>query len=385
MIMKTVNILTMHAVLNYGSYLQTLATYKFVCNMGFRVLVVDYRYPTEYHFTHSYNFVIRKNQTSMENRLFYERLLSKLASWIIRPNVDKKKEKFAAFYQKHVQMTRPYYTEEELEKNPPQCDICVAGSDQIWNPLFIHHDKSFFLAWASANCKKISYASSVAIKEIPNEFIEDFKSALSSFTYISVREDSSFLQNLLHREVKTVLDPTFLLNKNEWTRYFSPTPLVKGDYILCYILNYSYNPYPYIYKLIDKVRKELGLPVVIIDGKPSLIYKGYKVFVNAGPSEFLNLFYNARFVITTSFHGTAFAINFNKDFLSVINDTSQNDNRIYSLAEQVGIAGGCVIRKNTPLNKIQMPSLNDEAEINETLEGLRMCSINYFKKALIDK
>lgn len=382
---RKVNILTMHAVLNYGSYLQTLATYKFVEGLGFKPLIVDYRYPTKYHLTHSKNFVARKKQTSIENKPFYEKVFSKLACWLIRPNVDKKKDKFAVFYQKHVQMTRPYYTEDELKKNPPQCDICIAGSDQIWNPLFIHHDKSFFLAWAPDGCKKISYASSVTIKEMPDEFIEDYKSALSSFAYISVREGSSFLQNLLHREVKTVLDPTFLLNKNEWTQYFSPKPLVKGDYILCYILSYSYNPYPYIYELIEKVRKELGLPVVIIDGKPSLIYKGYKVFVNAGPSEFLNLFYNAKFVITTSFHGTAFAINFNKNFLSVINDLSQNDNRICSLAEQVGIVETCVIRKNTPLNKIQIPSLNYDVEINETLEGLRTYSINYLKKALIDK
>lgn len=383
--MKTVDILTMHAVLNYGSYLQTLATYKFVSNLGFSPLIVDYRYPTEYHLTHSKNFVIRKDQAPIENKSFYEKVFSKLACWLIRPNLNKKKEKFAAFYHQYVQMTRPYYTEKELEKNPPQCDICVAGSDQIWNPLFIHHDKSFFLAWAPDSCRKISYASSVAIKEIPNEFIEDFKSALSSFSCISVRENSSFLQDLLHREVKTVLDPTFLLDKNEWKQYFNPKPLINGDYILCYILNYSYNPYPYIYGLIEKVRTKLGLPVVIIDGKPSLIYKGYKVFVNIGPGEFLNLFYNAKFVITTSFHGTAFAINFNKDFLSVINDSSQNDNRIYSLAEQMGIVERCVIRKNTPLNKIQIPSLNYNVEINDILEGLRTHSINYFKKALIDK
>lgn len=379
-----VSILTMHAVLNYGSYLQALATYKFVEGMGFKPLIVDYRYPTAYHLTHSRNFVTRKSQPSAVNKSFHERVFSKLACWLIRPNLNKKKDKFAAFYQKHVQMTRPYYTEDELKKNPPQCDICIAGSDQIWNPLFIHHDNSFFLAWASANCKKISYASSVAIKEIPNEFIEDFKSALSSFTYISVREDSSFLQNLLHREVKTVLDPTFLLNKNEWTRYFSPTPLVKGDYILCYILNYSYNPYPYIYKLIDKVRKELGLPVVIIDGKPSLIYKGYKVFVNAGPSEFLNLFYNARFVVTTSFHGTAFAINFNKDFIAVVNNVSSNDNRIVSLASLMGIAEKCLVRKNTPINEIIIPSLDFKNSIMNRLEAIRKDSQTYFQKALCE-
>ena len=133
--------------------------------------------------------------------------------------------------------------------------------------------------------------------------------------------------------------------------------------------------------MIEKVRTKLGLPVVIIDGKPSLIYKGYKVFVNIGPSEFLNLFYNAKFVITTSFHGTAFAINFNKDFLSVINDTSQNDNRIYSLAELMGVSGECIVKKNTPLKELKIPKI-DLNLMNKRLETLRMRSKEYFINAL---
>lgn len=379
--MTKIGIITMHSVLNYGSYLQTLATYKFIEKQGLNPIIIDYRYPTQYHKKYSINLNKSSQTSSISKPSLWSRIILKLAYYIIGYDRKKKENKFSAFYNKYIKLTPPYYSEEELNQNPPKCDTYIVGSDQVWNPLFIHHDKSFFLSWVPKGCKKISYASSVAIKNIPEEFINDFTTELSTFSAISVREESYTLKKILNREIKCVLDPTFLLNKKEWTRYFGTIPIVKHRYILCYILSYSYNPYPYIYDVIEKARKELGYKVVIIDGNPAEIYNGYKIYTNIGPSEFLNLFYNAEFVITTSFHGTAFSINFNKDFVSIINDISSNDNRILSLTKQTGLTNDCIIYKNTPIDQIHFPHI-DYQKSKIQLETLRQDSINYLKNAL---
>lgn len=379
--MEKVGILTMHAVRNYGSYLQTLATYKFIENSGYNPIVIDYRYPTKYHLRNSRNFINNKEVGKHVKRTILSRITNKVARWIVNPDKEKKHKYFISFYNDNLRLTESYYSMEELFSNPPHCDIYVVGSDQVWNPNFIHHDKSFFLSWVPKGKKKISYASSIAVKEFPMEFLNNFRNELSSFQAISVRENPKFLCQLLQRDVKQVLDPTFLLNKKEWLQYFNTSPLIKGEYILCYILGYSYNPYPYIYKVINSVKKKLRCKVVVIDGNPSQIYKGYKIFSNGGPVEFLNLFYNAKFIITTSFHGTAFAINFNKNFIAVVNDISSNDNRIISIAEKMGIVDDCIIKKNTPIDRIKIPRL-DKKILQERLEGLRLDSKKYFYDAL---
>lgn len=379
--MKTVGIITMHNVLNYGSYLQTVATYKYVEMLGFTPIIIDYRYPTRYHIENSKNFS-RKTIVYRKSSLVV-RAVRKLAFLLVRPDVNTKQRKFSSFYSTYVRFTKPYFSERELFEDPPICDYYIVGSDQVWNPLFIHHDKSFYLSWVKNNGKKISYASSVAIKEIPDEFIGDLKNELKNFSSISVREDPTILSAILDRDVKQVLDPSLLLDKKDWFRCFNPSPIIKGKYILCYILGYSYNPYPYIHNVIEVIRKKLGYKVVFIDGEPANIYRGYKVMTNIGPEAFLNLFYYSQFIITTSFHGTAFAINFNKNFISVIDDNTADDNRIISIARQLRIEDECIIRKDTPVEQIQTPEL-EYKKINDRLDILRGNSMNFLKNALVD-
>lgn len=192
------------------------------------------------------------------------------------------------------------------------------------------------------------------------------------------------MKHLLHKDVKQVLDPTFLLTKTEWTKYFNKKAIIRGKYILCYILSYSYDPYPYIYEVINKVKKELGYKVIIIDGDLAKYFQGYNIYVNGGPKEFLNLFYNAEFVITTSFHGTAFALNFEKNFLSVIDNASNNDNRILNICRKFGLEDKCIVRKNDDASKIVLPEI-DTDYLRNKLEEQRKDSIEYFRSSLNDK
>lgn len=101
---------------------------------------------------------------------------------------------------------------------------------------------------------------------------------------------------------------------------------------------------------------------------------------NCGPLEFLNLFANAEFVITSSFHGTSFAINFNKQFFTILDNKATLDNRQVSLIETLGLPSSCMVKKGTPASQLIMPNLDYTA-----LDGIERCrtqSKEFLRKAL---
>ncbi|MDE6218486.1 MAG: polysaccharide pyruvyl transferase family protein, partial [Muribaculaceae bacterium] len=149
---------------------------------------------------------------------------------------------------------------------------------------------------------------------------------------------------------------------------------------LCYLIGYSFNPFPYADEVIKKIKRATGYKVVMIAGEPINILRGYKVMNDCTPEEFLNLFYNASYVITSSFHGTAFAINFGIPFTSIVDNLSNNDNRQTSLISKVGMGSHGVLRKDEDLtNFIPMKTSDSYAPL---LEECRESSQRYLLDSL---
>ena len=98
-------------------------------------------------------------------------------------------------------------------------DIVVAGSDQVFNDVCTKFDETYFLDFVPDK-KKYSYAASFGFKELPKEREEDYKRRLEGFQQLSIREESGcdIVRNLLGRESLCNIDPTFLLNRNEWEK-----------------------------------------------------------------------------------------------------------------------------------------------------------------------
>ncbi len=377
-------IITMHRPINYGSYLQATATYKFVKNNGFDVDVIDYLYPNAYHQNNSYNFKREKREREENEKQVVslkKRVYEKIGRYLVRPNNTKKMTLFSEFYKKHITLTREYGSLEDLIACPPVADVYITGSDQVWNPLFTHHDTSFMFSWAPRSAKRISYSASISISDLPDEFVDDFKTNLSKYSFISTRENTDIIKKLIGKNSVDVLDPTFLLSSEEWKKYCSPKPLVEGKYILCYLLEYSFSPFPFAYTLIEYIRKKTGYKVVMIDGECANVLKGYKVFANNGPAEFLNLFLNASFVITNSFHGTAFSLNFHKQFLAITNNQPTKDFRVRAILEKLAIRTECEVKNASNIETLKLPNL-DYSVIGNKLECLRNESKKFFKNAL---
>lgn len=375
--MKSVGIITMHRPDNYGSYLQTFATYKFISDMGYDVRVIDYAYPTEYH----KSIISSKEQICKKTKpSFVHRKITGLFRRILHIDLQEHLEKMQNFYRRNVRFTKRYNSGEELSNDPPNFDIYVTGSDQVWNPEYTGTDTSFLLSWAPKEKKRIAFSASFAIKQLPECVKDIYASNLKQYQSIGIREQSDILKELGGIKGELVLDPTFLYNKAQWIKITGNTPLINRKYILCYLLTYKYNPFPYAYKVIKKLQSTTGFGVVIIDGDPADTLRGWRVVGNLGPEDFVCLFANASYIITSSFHGTAFAINFEKPFFTIVdNCPKSNDNRQLSLVNEFEIPETNILVNNINIKNMEV---NFNIGWHERLESLRLKSKNFLKEAL---
>ena len=343
-IKKKVGIITMHKVPNFGSALQAYALQQKVDSLGYDAEIVDYYYPNEYHCEKQ--GLAYFPQRSLV-RLF---LLNVVGQILLFLHIDKFRKRsiesierfrlqknYRRFYRKYFKLSRFYGSMDAIKNNPPDYDVYMTGSDQVWNSRFIGDDSAFFLGFAGTGKPKVSYAASISNRGIDKEYKKKYQQYLKDYKSISVREASTakIVSDLTGCDVNVVCDPSLLLDKDEWLKICPKQALVDGEFLLLYVQSYSFDPYPNIVTFTQKIAERLGLKVVVLMGlKEGYAVDGASVFETAGPFEFLQLFRDARFVITTSFHGTAFALNFGKDFYSVVKNIDGEDCRIADFLRQ---------------------------------------------------
>lgn len=327
--MKTVGIITMHKVINYGSALQAYALQQVIEKLGYDCEIIDYVYPNEYHLSQYAKMPFWKSWI-----LFIIQLLYGFPQ-------KKRMKLFESFYSKFLKLSSVCYkSREQLQNHPPHYDIYVTGSDQVWNPKYIGGDTNFMLSFVS-DVPKIAYSASFATDSISEKYKEMYKNCLNEYAAISVREQKGveIVNSLLGRNAEVVLDPTLLLKAEEYETIAKESTIqINEPYILAYILGYSFNPYPYVEHLIKHIQKKLGYKVYLLNvsNVRMLFVRDTVRLQKVGPSEFVYLFKNASFVITTSFHGTAFSIIFNKPFYALVKKGNRDD-RIMSLLQLLGL------------------------------------------------
>ena len=259
------------------------------------------------------------------------------------------------------------------------------GSDQVWNPIHMKGDDTFLLGFLSSDAYKISFSSSFAIKTLPYELENKYKELLKRFKFISVREKNGqeLIKNLIGRKVSITLDPTLMLNRTDWGRLTAtcPNKFKQEKYIVLYIQNYAFNPAPYIYELLINLQKETGLKVYSLSHIPSIYQnENTEIMIDASPITFLQVFEGASYVVTSSFHGTAFALNFTVPLFSVVSNKATEDDRQVSLLKSLGLEK-CIIKMGMPF-KLSEEIIYDKIEVLTRLESLRKESMNYLCDAL---
>jgi polysaccharide pyruvyl transferase WcaK-like protein len=298
--------LTIHFGVNHGSALQAYALFKYLSQLGHDVKVIDY-IPKRYNAWYSIK-IKKKNHP----------LIVKLAYYLVTsPKIISQRRIFEQFLSENVKFTERYYSMEELLGRPPVADVYIAGSDQIWNKEYNGEDEySYFLPFVKEDKKKIAYAASFGRSEIEKIEQDEISPYLKKFDHISVREDSglSILKKCGINEGVTVLDPTLLLTKEDWRKFSLSINNIKDGFLLIYVMDHKYE------KLIeygDQIAKRFNLKIYVICFKKIKDRRIDVCFTNISPREFLYLFDKASYVVTNSYHGVLFSINFEKQFIAV--------------------------------------------------------------------
>lgn len=334
-----IGIITMHRVLNFGSALQAFALQQAIANLGGESEIIDYIYPRPEKKHFSLKCIVNSALVILRNAL------------IGFPSV-RKKSRFKKFYNESFVLSAKSYTPDQIKKDPPLYDVYMTGSDQVWNPKYIGVETDFMLGFAPQCSKRLSYASSFATDRIPDELVGIYRSSLSKYDIISVRESygCDIVKRITGRDAISTCDPTLLLTKEQWALLADKSVHKENEpYILVYILYYMYNPYPEIDRIVKNVQDNLGLKVIYLNGRMADFSKpNSKLNKDSGPYEFLRLVQNAKFVITTSFHGVAFSSIFGIPFLGIVKNRNKEGDRISSIINQLGCQASLVAYNDVP-------------------------------------
>ena len=316
---KKIGIITFHAAENFGSALQAYALQKILQGYGFDVYIIDAILELD---MQQYNV--------FRTYLYLEHPKNLVRDILHFPYTKKRKTNFKMFKEQYMNLTPKKYNlgKDSLEELNSFFDIFVCGSDQIWNLNCTNgFVPEFFLDFVKNDRKKISYAPSMPC-EISPQYYEKVRRSINRIDYVSVREKQSvkyLCESLkIDKSISTVLDPTLLLNKNNYINEFK---LVEDNkkYIFVYML-YDENK-GQMDKVIDLAldlskNKKLNIKYVYMNKIKKL--KNAEFVLGIGPKEFLEMIYNAEYVITNSFHATIFSILFEKSFCVIKRIGSQS-------------------------------------------------------------
>lgn len=322
-----IGIITMHKVINYGSQLQAYALQTYLGHLGFDTTIIDYDYPNEYHFSEGTNHI--PPHLSIVQRI--AKFLWLRPFWV-------KQNRFERFPKHFMKMTNRIERRGDMHKVANDYDIIITGSDQVWNYKYIHEDFTYLLDFAADNVKKISYASSFASSSLPSKARAKYVDLLSGYKSLSVRESNGIdiINQLIGIVPKVHIDPTLLLSKNDWMKIASNNVHdTKKAYLLAYVLNYAYNPFPYAYDVIEYLSVKHNLDILTFLPLEHQFTKKVTSIMDAGPREFITYFSNAAMVVTSSFHGTAFALNFEKPLYAIVRPENKSDDRISDILHRL--------------------------------------------------
>lgn len=328
-----IGIITYHKFNNCGSMLQAYALQRYLELSGYDAEIINYIIKDN-----------KENKISIINNRIKRFLLSKKRKTMIfkmkhSELIKKNKESFEKFYNNYIKLgDKLYNTEEELKKDLPRYDVYMVGSDQMWNPYIKIRSDAFYLSFVPEKLKKVSYAPSIGGNVISEKYQMQMKKYLQKFDFLSCRDKKGceILSKLLKREVTHVVDPTLLLDENEWKKIESKVEEVEENFILCYFLGNKKENIDFA----NKLGKEKNCKVYYIYTLANDIIDGNEYLFNVGPQEFIWLIRHAKYVCTDSFHGTIFSINFNKNFYAFTkrkDGEGSDNNRIYGILQEFNL------------------------------------------------
>ncbi|QXE01061.1 polysaccharide pyruvyl transferase family protein [Terribacillus sp. DMT04] len=310
--MKKIGIITINDYKNYGNRLQNYASQEVLKSLGyFPETIVNSQKKKEVigNQTESLSsklkkLTIRRVAGKINNKLKYNYVYKKKKS----KYSQQKETNFKSFTNKYIRESQYTISEESYHEKLGEFDCFVVGSDQVWNPNYRSGSSIDFLTFAPAQ-KRVSYAASFGISNIPVEYSGLYTKWLADFSALSVREEAGakIIKELTGREATVLIDPTLMLSKQEWINISSsPSNKPKGRYILTYFLGEKNKSVKEHLKKLSKKHNLKIYNLADLNDRESYIQS---------PSEFINLINDATLVVTDSFHGCVFSIILESPFI----------------------------------------------------------------------
>lgn len=369
---------------NYGCSLQAYALLKQMQNLGYNVEIIRYLRKRS---LFDKIYLVFKMIQCHETKNKIEKLKRKIS--IIKPKQIQINNKIRSSYVREFKESyiKPYFQicigYEKLKKSSLMYDVVIVGSDQVWSPLSLY-SKFTNLLFVDDNIPKISYASSFGVSEIPKNQIKETAFYLNRFNFISTREISGkkIVESISNQKAEVVADPTLLMTKKEWVSFIEDTKIdINEPYIFCYFLGENQT----CREEVVRLQRKTGLKIVTIRHM-DIYLKTDEQFgdfapYNVGPKEFLKYIQNAEYVCTDSFHCTAFALQFEKKFMTFYrykkNSKHSRNTRIDSLLSIVDlnnrIYSGDIFQISNPIDYIT---------VNKKLSNLRDLSHDFLANSL---
>jgi len=352
--------------------LQVYALQETINKLGHNVKIIDYRMPEVQESTRLFRFLSYKKELKRPKALI--RLVGKdIIYWPIQL---RKRKVFSEFMEQFMKLTDvKFISYEDLQHGCQGFDAYICGSDQIWNPEITWGlNPAYFLCFVkSKSSKKIAYGASIGTDGINPILKDKFQEYVNNIDYLSVREKSlqSILKNFTDKQVTNVLDPTLLISGEEWSNIMKKLTL-KEQYLLVYQLEANNE----LIKIVNNLSEKLNLKVVHFKWKKSFKNELAR-FPYAGPQDFLGLYRDASFVVTNSYHGTAFSIINAKQFLTIPHKT--RGSRMIDLLETLGLSNR-IVYSMKDLNKELKPI--DYSIVNNRLDIEKQKSIKFLEDHL---
>ena len=364
-------LMSFHNAANYGASMQAYALQRFLSDKGYDCEYVNYVNDTRRHM-YSMSFLI---MDSLRKKKFSAAVKYAVGS----PFLNLRKSRFNRFYKKYLRQTKKVYrSSQEASELNGLYDFFIIGSDQVWALENNGGDMAFLLDFVADDRKKISYSSSFGLAQIEDDYKKKYAKWLSRFHSLAVRETigQQLIKELTGREAELVVDPVFLLSKQQWEGIM-PTRKNKDRFVFSYTNT-------------DRQISDFLSTGYSLDGRKHYILSSHtrpSDFVNRNvrvkycmpPQEFLRVIYDADLVVTASFHCLALSILFNKPVVVLLMGDKGKDERLVNLLTQLGL-----------MNRIWSPTMTvsdietpiDYKQVNLKLEQLRQHSVDYLLNSI---
>ena len=295
----------------------------------------------------------------------------------------RRSEPFSLFVNANIPKTDKVYSQDTIKETLIDTDIFITGSDQVWNVNY--YDEVYRLDFVTTKKYKFSYAAGVSNRRLTKKQKEIFRTSLSSYDSISVREREAVnvLQPLTSKTIEWVLDPTLLLSSEKWDNICSGRK-IDEKYLFCYFLGSPSIDNVGIMQFASKHGlKVVTMPFLALTSKKDGDFGDYKIY-DAAPQDFISLIKYAEYVLTDSFHATVFSHIYKKNFF-VFNRAglkSMND-RIYSLTSLFDTQDRfCDTKEKESLEYIESLSPIDYDRAFPKFEEMKEKSVEFLKENL---